>query len=60
MKFEIDQVLGLQNHRSGNRPKGLVTKLMKSSVNSVLFSLKDSYSHITQNKGQLGEVLSRN
>lgn len=60
MKFEIGLVLGLQNHRSGNTPKGLLTKLMKSSVNAMLLSPKDSYLHITQNKGQLGEVLSRN
>lgn len=63
MKFQIDLIIGLQSHTSGNTPKGLLTKLMKSSVNSILgllFSPKDRYSQLTQNKGQLGEVLSRN
>lgn len=63
MKFQIDLIIGLQSHTSGKTPKGLLTKLMKSSVNSILgmlFSPKDRYSQLTQNEGQLGEVLSRN
>lgn len=34
MKFQIDLILGLQSHTSGTTPKGLLTKLMTSSVNS--------------------------
>lgn len=63
MKFEIDLVLGLQSHTSGNTLKGLLMKLMKSSVSSILgmlFFPKDRYSHLTQYKCQLGEGLSRN
>lgn len=54
MMFGIDQVLGLQSHTSGNTPIGLLVKLMKSSVNSMLgmlFSPKDGYSYLTQYKG---------
>lgn len=53
MKFEIDLVLGLQSHTSGNALKGLLMKLMKSSVSSILgmlFFPKDRYSHLTQYK----------
>lgn len=56
MKFEIDLVLGLQSHTSGNTLKGLLMKLMKSvsSILGMLFFPKDRYSNLTQYKCQLG------